>query len=76
MIYCTLDTSSAEFSAALTKLDIVWSALPTHYTHCYNLRLSQSAVKWVRDDFALKHILMQQVDQVTHGVDILDLIYQ
>ena len=30
----------------------------------------------MRDDFALKHSLMQQVDQVTHRVEILDLIYQ
>ena len=29
VIYCPLDTRSAEISAALTNLDIVWSFLPT-----------------------------------------------
>ena len=79
VIYCPLDTRSAEISGALTNLDIVWSSLPTPIsidTILGDLNLPQSAVKWVRDDFALKHILMQQVDQVTHGVEILDLIYQ
>ena len=79
VIYCPLDTRSAEFSAAHTNLDIVWSSLPNPIsidTILGDLNLPQSAVKWVRDDFALKHILMQQVDHVTHGVDTLDLIYQ
>ena len=73
VIYCPLDTRSAEFSAAHTNLDIVWSSLPNPIsidTILGDLNLPQSAVKWVRDDFALKHILMQQVDQVTHGIDI------
>ena len=57
VMYCPLDTRSAEFSTALTNLDIVWSSLPNPIsidTILGDLNLPQSAVKWVRDDFALK----------------------
>ena len=109
VIYRPPDTRCAEFSAALTKLDIILSSLPTPIptvTILGDLNLPRSAVKWVRGedgnllpiisnhregetadgkqdrlqaqrlaDFALKHSLTQQVDKVTHGVEILDLIF-